>query len=103
MPWYQAYNASKHNRQKEFEKANFGNLIDSMCGLVTILSAQFRTEDFSQNSYLMMGNLVHDEFGLAIGRYFRVKFPGDWTSDECYDFSWSDLHNQNSPIDLLKL
>ena len=47
LPWYQAYNASKHDRQSAFQQANLRHLVDAMCGLVTLLSAQFYTIDFS--------------------------------------------------------
>jgi hypothetical protein len=38
--WYSEYNDVKHSRQKEFKKANLGNLITSFCGLVAVLDWQ---------------------------------------------------------------
>jgi len=45
--WYKAYNASKHDRQDEFKKANMENLIDAVSGLLVVLSSQFRDQEFS--------------------------------------------------------
>jgi hypothetical protein len=42
LPWYQAYNTTKHDRHSEFEKATFEHLIDASCGLLVLLSAQLR-------------------------------------------------------------
>jgi hypothetical protein len=50
LPWYQAYNASKHDRQDEFKKANFGNLVNAVAGLLVIGSSQFHSQDFSAGS-----------------------------------------------------
>ena len=47
LPWYQAYNKSKHNRHESFPLATFDALIDAMCGLAVLLSAQFHDEDYS--------------------------------------------------------
>ena len=50
LPWYQAYNKSKHDRRGEFTAANFENLVCAIAGLFVLLSSQFRTEDFSPGS-----------------------------------------------------
>ncbi|NMM50348.1 hypothetical protein [Marinigracilibium pacificum] len=88
LKWYQDYNDLKHNRITTFEKANLNNLIDAICGLVVILSAQFYTEDFIQKEPLLSINIGGDEdlFKSAIGSYFRVKFPNDWDLEDTYDF-----------------
>lgn len=43
LPWYQVYNAAKYDRNKEFKNATFRQLIDAVCGLAALLSAQFMT------------------------------------------------------------
>lgn len=48
--WYQAYNATKHDRHTNFDQATFEHLIDACCGLLVLLSAQFETQDFSPRS-----------------------------------------------------
>ena len=52
LPWYQAYNKSKHDRRTAFKEANFENLLNSVGGLLVLLSSQFRTEDFTPGSRL---------------------------------------------------
>ena len=70
LPWYQAYNAAKHDRQKAFQSATFDHLIDATCGLLVILSAQFETNDFSLgNSALILGD-GGDGFEAGIGEFF---------------------------------
>ena len=91
LSWYKAYNATKHNRHQEFHLASFENLVNAICGLVAILSAQFWEEDYiPSSSYLALEGSI-DGMETAIGKYFRVKFPTDWTSDEQYDFSSEDI------------
>ena len=98
LPWYQAYNAAKHNRQVDFNKANFSNLLESFAGLVAVLSAQFWTEDFSPSAgYLVVGR-SSDDFDDAVGGYCRVKFPDDWPDAERYDFAWSILSGDADPF-----
>lgn len=100
LPWYQAYNASKHDRHQNFQDASFDNLVDSVCGLVVLLSAQFWTRDFSPTDFLVTSR-PGDEFETAIGDYFQVKFPTDWPDSECYDFNWHDLEKQADPFQSL--
>jgi hypothetical protein len=39
LPWYQAYNQTKHDRHENFEDANFENLLNAVSGLVALLSS----------------------------------------------------------------
>jgi hypothetical protein len=41
LPWYQAYNASKHNRHEAFKRANLENLVSAVAGLLVVISSQF--------------------------------------------------------------
>ncbi|HBD9320672.1 hypothetical protein SC438_12455 [Legionella pneumophila] len=90
--WYQAYNKTKHNRHTEFHHATFENLIDSVCGLLVLLSSQFHTEEFSsaEPAIAFSGYGPKDGMESAIGGYFRVKFPDNWPQDERYDFKYSE-------------
>lgn len=95
LPWYNAYNASKHGRQKEFKQANLGNLLESVAALLILLSSQFRNEDFSpSDGSLSLGASKFSEMSEAIGGYFRIGFPTDWSDDEKYDFNWSKLEKE---------
>jgi len=97
LPWYDAYNITKHDRHSEFEKATFDHLIDACCGLLVILSAQFETEDFSPGEELWS---AEESGGMesGIGGYFRVRFPESWPTDLQYDFDWHNLENEADPF-----
>lgn len=98
LPWYQAYNASKHNRQDEFRKANLEALVTAVAGLLVLITAQFRSEDFSagDSSLSWGGNDDFHELEAATGSLFRIKYPDDWTNAELYDFDWSVLKTQSN-------
>lgn len=94
LQWYQAYNESKHDRQEAFKKANMEQLLCAVTGLLVLLSAQFKTEDFSAGSRGLAIGYDYHEGNAAIGGLFRIKFPDDWSEEEMYDFNWSDLEKQ---------
>lgn len=98
LSWYQAYNATKHDRHQAFAQATFSHLIDAVCGLVAVLAAQFYTEDFSPapSRLALEGN--GDGMESAIGEYFRIQFPNDWPVEQRYDFNWQSLKNENNPF-----
>jgi hypothetical protein len=97
LRWYQAYNATKHSRHENFQQANFENLMDAMCGLVTILASQFYTDDFGQ-AYIVAERGASEGFEYAIGGYFLVKFPNDWAPEDRYSFDWQQLGKVANPI-----
>jgi hypothetical protein len=88
LPWWDAYNAAKHDRHEKFAEANFTMLIDAICALVAVLSAQFHTHDFSPGAiFLSWGSGRPAGYKTAIGDYFLVKFPA-WSAADQYDFKW---------------
>jgi hypothetical protein len=90
LSWYQAYNASKHNRHEAFKSANLENLVSAVAGLLVVISSQFKDHDFEPGpSSLLLED--SDPFEPATGALFRVKYPQDWTDDESYEFDWSNL------------
>ena len=95
LPWYQAYNRSKHDRKIAFREANFGNLLNAVTGLLVLLSSQFETQDFAPGSTLMA---VHTDSYYstepALGGFFHIEFPNDWREEEKYDFNWAELKQQ---------
>jgi len=99
LSWWDGYNKSKHDRHTEFEKATFQNLTDAICGLIVILSAQFKNNDFSPQDWgLSMGG-INDGMESSIGGYFRIKYPTDWAEEEKYDFKFSVLEKEDpNPI-----
>jgi hypothetical protein len=98
LTWYQAYNRTKHNRHENFEDANFGALVDAMCGLIILHSAQFRNEDFGRACYLVEGSGLDDGFDQAAGNYFLVGYPYDWPPGERYEFDWTQLRDTPDPF-----
>jgi hypothetical protein len=99
LPWYQAYNAAKHDRHDEFKKANFENLVMAVAGLLVLVSSQFRDRDFDAGSIgLASGNDYHP-MEASIGSLFRINYPDDWTDAECYDFDWTALKTQANRFD----
>lgn len=98
LPWYMAYNETKHNRHDSFHKATFGHLIDAVCGVLVLLSSQFYTEDFSPGNTLLALSGPRDGMESAIGEYSRIKFPDDWPISERYDFDWQVLKNDSDPF-----
>ena len=93
LPWYSAYNAAKHDRHNAFERATFGHLVDAVCGLLALLSAQFISNDFTGDIHWVRGAQAGGT-QRGIGGFFRVGFPDDWPAVECYDFDWTALSAQ---------
>jgi hypothetical protein len=95
LPWYQAYNSSKHDRQEQFKQANLEALIMSVGALLVVLSSQFKTEDFSAGGdMLSVSGYDYHSMEPAIGSLFRIKFPEDWSEEDQYDFDWQQLKSQ---------
>jgi hypothetical protein len=100
LTWYQAYNAAKHDRHSAFETATFEHLIDAVCGLLVILSAQFETNDFGPGNDFLCAESP-DDMESGIGAFFRVRFPKDWPEDLRYDFNWQQLKDQPNPFQII--
>ena len=98
LPWYQVYNATKHDRHAEFQNATFGSMLDAVCGCLAILSAQFRDNDFSPQSGALLLEGPSDGLDDAIGGFFRVGFPQSWPASERYSFDWQSLRNHPDPF-----
>ena len=97
LSWYQSYNATKHSRYGNFRQGNFGNMIDAICGLAAIVSAQFMNEDFGE-TFMVTEAGPGDGFEFASGGYFLVKFPDNWPASERYDFNWHTLQSDPEPF-----
>lgn len=96
LPWYTAYNTTKHDRHQRFEDATFEQALDAICGLLALLSAQFLNEDFSPtNGVIGLENEDPENFEDAIGAFFRVQFPDNWPPDQRYSFDWEKLRREN--------
>lgn len=100
LPWYQAYNTTKHDRHTEFQQATFEHLIDAVCGLLVLLSSQFATNDFSPEPGYELREGPDDGFESGIGRYFRVHFPQSFPPELRYDFNWQQLKLEVDPFQM---
>lgn len=103
LKWYKAYNDSKHSRHESFHLATFEALVTAMCGLVVLLSAQFKDEDYSpREKSLSIGSAysydTNDGMNSAIGGYFRIRFPEDWPTEERYEFDWNEIKKLDDPF-----
>jgi len=103
LPWYDAYNKSKHDRHNNFSKAKFKALLASMCGLTALITAQFFDIDFKPGkiglAIAFEGYDSDDGMISAIGNMFRVGLPDDWLEEERYDFDWNELWSLDDPFD----
>jgi len=94
--WYQAYNKSKHDRMIEFKNANFRNLLNSIAGLLVLLSSQFETQNFEPGNTLLSVNTdSYYSTKSALGNFLHIEFPNDWSEEEKYDFDWSKLKKKS--------
>lgn len=98
LPWYAAYNTTKHNRHSEFEQAKFEHLIDAVTGLNALLTSQFLDEEFSPTNGALGLEGPNDGTEQSIGGYFRVKYATDWIDDEKYEFNWQDIKDETDPF-----
>ena len=71
LRWYQAYNATKHDRHTAFRSATFEHMIDAVCACAAILAAQFRDVDFSSPASYLVTDAADGSEG-SIGEYFRI-------------------------------
>lgn len=95
LTWYQSYNSAKHNRDLNFEHANFENLLSAFCGLFALISSQFGKYSYSTGpSMLSTGSESYFKGQTGIGSYLRIDFPRNWLDNELYDFEWEKLKNE---------
>ncbi|MEN0074306.1 MAG: hypothetical protein AAGC69_07980 [Paracraurococcus sp.] len=103
--WYDAYNATKHNRHDDFKKSTLDNAVYAVSALAVLMAAQFGTEDFTPGpQYISTGGTYErDEsaFLPGIGGFFSIQSPHDWPHEEMYDFTlqeWLEMEKENDPF-----
>lgn len=95
LPWYKSYNEVKHERSKNFEKANLENLSNAICGLLCILYAQFgkaigQIDNISEKLVFSI-----EEDIIEIGQ-FDILLP-TFLESEKYCFDWNELKDTQEP------
>lgn len=100
LRWWNGYTDIKHDRQQNFEAANFENCVDAFAAAAALLAAQFLCDDFIKTTSTGFYQDPHDGFEDAIGGYLRVCFPSDFESSEMYDFQFGKSEwEKDDPFD----
>lgn len=71
LPWYDAYNRIKHDRETEFSQAKLFHVLNAVCASAIILQAQFGENE------VFFGR-------LELEGYFSIEFNGHWPEPQCY-------------------
>ncbi len=98
LAWYKAYNEVKHDRYKNFKKASLENVLTAISGLKAILFSQFFIFTTIGSDSGMHSD--DDTFGVSnIGEIFTVMPYKGWKPEECYDFDWEKIKNDDEPFE----
>ncbi len=97
LPWYQDYNAVKHNRGSAFPKASLGNAVTAVAAVFVIIFSQFNFLAFDPHHIV---NMLSDDNGVLShdACLLHIELPTSWKSEECYDFDWKVLAGDPSPF-----
>ena len=99
LSWYKEYNAVKHNRQTNFDKANINNLIQAVAAIYTILYSQFGVYSF--NPYQQLNMVEENDYGAMFsGESIFSIIPPIWSNNEKYNFEWNTLKEEASPFEM---
>ena len=95
LSWYQDYNGVKHNRYEQFTKANLGNLMNAIAGVLCVLHAQWgekMTIGFIQGLHCAPDSQeVLDLNDVTI-------YAPHFTEAEQYDFVWDDIQANTDAV-----
>ncbi|HEY0462654.1 MAG TPA: hypothetical protein VGC79_00525 [Polyangiaceae bacterium] len=71
LPWYDAYNAVKHGREQNIERATFAGAVDAVAAAFIMTVAQFGTEHLSDSAYFHpdLFSIRHSPIWLPTERY----------------------------------
>lgn len=98
LRWYQAYNASKHDRHTSFDKATLENLVQAFLGVLVLLTAQFHKHNFyPQDGFLSFAG-PGDGLEIGISQYFPIILPSNIPPNSCYDFDWDSIKDEPDPF-----
>lgn len=103
LRWYQSYNMVKHDRGKEFSKANLCNVVMSVTGVLVILFSQFHV--FALNPHQRVESHIVENGSIYVeSSLFRVVPPSAsaWSPDEQYEFDWNAIKTSGAPFDTFK-
>jgi len=95
LTWYQDYNSVKHDRYANFSKANFGNLMDAVAGLLCILHVQIGAE-MDSACFEGFSTCQSDQKNVSNGT-FTIHVP-QFSDAEQYDFIWDIIKATPDPV-----
>lgn len=85
LPWYDAYNAVKHNRGAEFERATLGHAFDAVTACAIMMAAQF--------------GLPHGlGQGTELGSFFHFSTTPRWPLSDVYIYPYGEMRTDGSPV-----
>lgn len=94
LSWYKAYNSVKHDRFNNYKQANLFNLLLAICGLLSILHAQFGIRiEFEYKNLGKIGAITPNR--INFGPFFIT--PPKFPEEEKYLFNWSELSVEENP------
>jgi len=99
LSWYQAYNAVKHDRNKNFGDASLKNVLTAISGLKAIIFSQFFTFTTIGSEPIMYYKDDSYGFSSGVGEIFTVVPYMGWKPEECYDFDWKKIKNDVEPFE----
>lgn len=85
IPWYEAYNSVKHNRETEFEQATLGNAFSAVSACLIMMVAQF-----GRHEVIGPGSSLRSMFHFS-------SFPS-WTPSEVYIYPIEQSQRDWKPI-----
>ncbi len=99
IPWYQSYNAAKHDRHAQFAlSATFKNMIEAYCGLAILMWSQFFNTDSPGPVALSVGS-TGGQAGFEFGPMGRTLIkPPNIPVGERYNFNWQELKGLPDPF-----
>lgn len=95
LAWYQDYNLVKHNRYANFSKANFGNLMNAVAGLLCILYVQIGGE-MDRACFEGFSTSQSDQQKVSNGT-FTIHAP-QFPEAEQYEFIWDNIKLQPDAV-----
>lgn len=107
LPWYNAYNETKHNRDQHFSSATLKNAIDAVAANIIIYCTRFSPLILINDTNTLSG-LIKQIFDIRMVNANRksfylplLKFPAN-TRTDCFVFdSYRNNHNEEWIIDPL--
>lgn len=104
LPWWESYNASKHDRNENFEKANLGCLMNAIAGLIVLYHAQYSDENYSSAAITPAYGLPRydtaDGMQGSILYPFRIAKPESSQYPFLYGFRWDELRDLEQPFEV---